>query len=177
MLVLWFVTRRPWPTAFYSWDQLPSSGNASRNCSFSCTAICLVPLINDLVTDCQGHCGNWCSPALDPRSQGEEQWEALMTFKTHRGKHFCADCARIPCSVGNIMDFIQSPAQANCHDMVGKLSISYCELHHSVCYLRFWLLHSWSHFMKQPTIQIGISCSAALLPALFLLQRPPLQSP
>lgn len=135
-------------------------------------------LQNELLTDCQWHCGNRCSPALDCHSQDEERWKKpLLTFNAHRGKHFCNDRARIPCSVGNIMDFIPSPAQANCHDMVGKLSISYCELHHSVPYLCFWLLHSWSHFTKQPTIQIGISCSAALLPQLFPLQRPPLQSP
>lgn len=51
-----------------------------------------------------------------------------MTFKAHRGKQFCADCARIPRSVGNVMDFIWSRAQANCHDMVGKLPLSYREL-------------------------------------------------
>lgn len=134
-------------------------------------------LENDLVADCQGHCGNWCSPTLDPQSQREEQREALITFKAHRGEHFCAYCARIPCSVGNMMDFVQTSALAGSHDMAGKLSISYCECHRSVPYLRFWLQNSWSHFMKQPTIQIGISCSAAWVPQLFALQRPPLQSP
>lgn len=106
-------------------------------------------------------------------------WGAVRgfdNFKAHRGKHFFTNYAKIPCSVCHRMDFIQSPAQANCHDMVGKLSVSYCELYCSVLYLCFWLLHSWAHFMKQPTIQIGISCSAALLPTLFLSQRPPLQS-
>ena len=114
---------------------------------------------------------------LNPQSRGEEQWEALITLKAHRREHFCTHCARIPCSVGNMMDFVQTSALARSHDMAGKLSISYCECHRSVPYLHFWLQNSWSHFMKQPTIQIGISCSAARVPQLFPLQRPPLQSP
>ena len=176
MVGLLLVPNLPWPLAGCHWDQLPLSDNVSREWTFSQNAVCLVPLEYVLVTAFQGHCGNWRSSVLDPYSQGEGQWEALISFKAHRGKHFCTNYARIPCTVCSIMDFIQRPAQANCHDMVGKLSVSYWELYRSVLYLCFWLLHSWAHFMKQPTIQIGISCSAAPLPMLFLSQRPPLQS-
>lgn len=122
-----------------------------------------------LVTDCGGHCGNGCSPPSDPHSQGEEH-RRPEHFQAHRWEHFCANCTRIPCSVGNITGFIPSPAQAKHHDVVGTLPISYCELQHPGPHLHFWLLRSWSHFRKQPTIQIGVPCPAAPLPVIPLME-------
>ena len=46
------------------------------------------PLEYVLVTDFQGHYGNWRSSVLDPYSQGEGQWEALITLKLTEGNIF-----------------------------------------------------------------------------------------